>query len=216
MKKNKVKLPPNQMKITWNTRMIEGLERLKAQIVRNTKLCLPDLSGSRIIEWDASDYAVGGILKQTQGYGRDMPVAFFSRKLQGSRQGDKVSGQMGWTVREKDTYVLVRCLSKFQFSIGFNEVVVRTDHKNIVKFYKEDLCTISGPLGRQGSRHEFLSRFNRLTEYIPGDDNVDDETLSRWAYPAGAKQDTNSMGLMRMLWDRRRLSVKKKQNRRMF
>ena len=90
--------------------MTEGFEKLKAQIVRNTKLCLPDLSGSRIIEWDASDYAVGGILKQTQGNGRDMPVAYFSRKLQGSRKGDKVLGQMGWTIREKETYALVCCL----------------------------------------------------------------------------------------------------------
>ena len=94
--------------------------------------------------------------------------------------------------------------------------MVRSDHKSIVKFYKEDLCTISGPLGRRGSRHEFLNCFNGLIEYIPGNDNADGETLSGWAYRAGAKQDTNSMGLMRMPWDGRSLSVKGKQNRRTF
>ena len=123
-----------------------------------------------------------------------MPVAYFSRKPQGSRQGDKLLGQMGWTVREKETYLFVCCLLKFQSWIGFNEVVVRIDQKNIVQWYKEDLCTISGLLGRRGRWHEFLSRFNLLIEYIPGDDNADGDTLSRWAYPVGAAQETNFHG----------------------
>ena len=182
------------MKITWNARTIEGFEKLKAEVVRNAELCLPDLLGSCIIESDTSDYALGGILKQKQPDARDMPVAFFSRKLQGSRQGNKFLGQMGSTVREKQTYALVCCLLKFQSWIGFNEVVVRSNHKSIVQWYIEDLCTISVPFGRRGRRHEFLSRFNLLIEYIPGDDNADGDTLSRWAYPAGAAQDTNFHG----------------------
>ena len=123
-----------------------------------------------------------------------MPVAFFSRRLQSCPQGDKLLGQMGWTVREKENYTLVCCLFKFQTWIGFNEVVVRTDHKSIVQWYKEDVCTIPGLLGRRGRWHEVLSRFNLLIEYIPGDDNADGDTLSRWAYPAGAVQDTNFHG----------------------
>ena len=150
VKRKKIKLPPKQMKITWNARMIEGFEKLKAEIVRNAKLCLPDLSGSWIIESDATDYAVGGILKQQQPDGRDMPIAYFSHKLQGSRQGDKFLGQMGRTVREKETYALVWCLLKFQSWNAFREVVVTTDHKSIVQWYKEDLCTISGPFGTTG------------------------------------------------------------------
>ena len=41
---------------------------------------------------------------------------------------------------------------------------------------------------------EFLSGCNLLIEYIPGDDNADGDTLSRWAYPGGAAQDTNFHG----------------------
>ena len=41
--------------------MNEGFEKLKAEIVRNAELCLPESSGSWVIESDASDYAVGGI-----------------------------------------------------------------------------------------------------------------------------------------------------------
>ena len=110
VKRKKLKLPPKQMKIMWNARMIEGFEKLKVEIVQIAGLCLPDLSGSRIIESDASDYAVGGILKQKRQDGRDMPVAYFSRKLHGSGQGDEFLGQTGWAVTKKDTYALVWCL----------------------------------------------------------------------------------------------------------
>ena len=144
--------------------MVEGFEKLNVEIVRIAELCLPYVSGSWIIESDASYYAVGGILKQKRLDGRDMPVACFSRKLHGSRQGDKFLGQMGWTVRGKETYALVCCPLKFGSWFGFNEVVVRTDQKGIVQWYGEDLCTNSGPLGRRGRWHEFLRRFNLLIE----------------------------------------------------
>ena len=130
------------------------------------------------------------------------PVAFYSRKLQGERAGTtkegftrtKHTGQYGWTPREKETYAIVSCLLKFQSWIGGQEITVKTDHSAIVKWYKEDLCTLSGPLGRRGRWHEFLSRFNLLIEYTPGPENHVEDALSRWAYPAGTAQDTNFHG----------------------
>ena len=89
---------------------------------------------------------------------------------------------------------MVCCLLKFQAWIGGAEVMVKTDHGSILQWYKEDLCTISGPLGRRGRWHEFLSRFNLTIEYHPGEQNVVADCLSRWAYPAGAAQDSNFHG----------------------
>ena len=113
------------------------------------------------IRCDASDYAMGGALEQEQEEGGYHPVAFFSRKLQGQRAGQGSStrntGQYAWTPREKETYAVVARLLKFQSWIGSQEVLVQTDHSSIVKWYKEDLCTISGPLRRRGRWHEFLS-----------------------------------------------------------
>ena len=80
------------------------------------------------------------------------------------------------------------------FWIRSQEVLVRTDHSSIVKWYKEDLCTISGPSGRRGRWHEFLSRFNLTIRYQPGDENDGTDALSRWAYPGGVVRDTNFHG----------------------
>ena len=91
------------------------------------------------------------------------------------------------------------CLLKFPSWMRFSEVVVKTDHNSIVQLYKEDLCTISGPLGGRGRWRKFLTRFNIIIEYDPGVNNEEPDTLSRWAYPAGAAQDTNFHGLDRDL-----------------
>ena len=66
-----------------------------------------------------------------------------------------------------------------------------TDHKSLESWYKEDLCTLPGPLGRRARWHEFLSRYHMEVVYEPGKDNTVADGLSRWAYPAGLADDTN-------------------------
>ena len=157
VKRKKLRPPHKQLKIEWTSCMKAAFETRKQGTVVNAELRLPNLSGNWRIESEASEYAVGGILKQAQPDGRWMPVGHFSRKLQGRRQNGKVSGQMGWTVHEKETYALLCCLLKLQSCIGLNEVVINTYHSSTVQWYKEDLCTTSGPLGRRGRWHEFLA-----------------------------------------------------------
>ena len=86
------------------------------------------------------------------------------------------------------------CLLKFQSWVAKSEMEIKTDHSAIVKWYKEDLCTISGPLGRWGRWHEFLSRFNLIITYREGKENQVADALSRFAYPAGESHDTNFHG----------------------
>ena len=71
---------------------------------------------------------------------------------------------------------------------------MQTDHSAIEKWYKEDLCTVSGPSGRWGRWHDFVSRFHLLIEYTPVPDSHVGDALSRWAYPAGTAPDTNFHG----------------------
>ncbi len=69
---------------------------------------------------DASDFAMGAVLEQ-QKEGTWVPVAFHSRKL--------AKGQRNWTPREKETYAKVSALRKWAGWIGFQPVVVKTDHR---------------------------------------------------------------------------------------
>ena len=89
---------------------------------------------------------------------------------------------------------MVSCPLKFKSWISGRKVTVFTDHKSLESWYKEDLCTMAGPLGRRGRWHEFVSRYNIVVIYKPGKDNDVGDGMSRWAYPAGLADDTNFHG----------------------
>ena len=192
-----VRLSPKQAEIQWNSEMVKGFGAIKNSLITRVALYLPKPGARWRLSTDTSDYAIRGVLHQEQEDGNWHLVAFLSRKLQGSKtckHKDKGIGQFGWTVREKETYAVVCCLLKFQSWIGHQEVLVRTDHSSIVQWYKEDLRTVSGLLGRRGRWHEFLSRFNLVIEYHKGEHNEAPDALSRWAYPAGLAQDVSFHG----------------------
>ena len=157
IRRKKVKLTPKELRIEWTEDMRKGFEQPKLAMVDSCVLYLPSPESRWAIETDASDVAICGVSKQQQSDGTWQIVAYFSRKLQGSKgsKGKKQLGQLGWTHREKETYTLVCCLLKFQIWICYNEVDVCTDHSSIVQWCKEDLCTLSGPLGRRGRWHQF-------------------------------------------------------------
>ena len=172
--------------ITWTPLMRENFSKLEDAICEKTALYIPSADGEYAIHVDASDFGVGAVLEQQDEHGQWVPCAFFSRKLE--------KGQRVWGVREKETYALVSCLLKFKSWIRGRKVTIVSDHKSLESWYKEDLCTMAGPLGRWGRWHEFLSRYNIVVVYKPGEDNVVADGLSRWAYPAGEADDTNFHG----------------------
>ncbi|EPS66701.1 hypothetical protein M569_08076, partial [Genlisea aurea] len=74
-------------------------------------------------------------------------------------------------------------------------VLVQTDHRALEHWVTENVDTPSGPRGRRGRWHEILSQFDVTIEYLPGNENVVADAMSRWAYPAtSARQDVSWHG----------------------
>ena len=117
--------------------------------------------------------------------GRTHPVVFMSRKW--------TECQRKWVPREQETYAILVALVKWNTWIGLQPVLILTDHKSIESWTKEVLDVPSGPVGRRGRWHEYLSRYNLAVEYIPGKDKVVADVLSRWAYPTSSAQKDVSM-----------------------
>ena len=113
-KRKRVKLTPKQAAIDCTPAMREGI---KAALIEQVELYLPQPDARWRIITDASDYAIGAVLEQEQDDGQWHPVSFFSRKLQGSKTSKTHKktgvGQVGCTVREKETYAVVCSLLKF-------------------------------------------------------------------------------------------------------
>ena len=71
--------------------MLQAFEYLKTALLENVTLDIADPTKPFTLEVDACDYAVGGVLSQKDEHDQLRPVAFFSRKLEGSPG----KGQMG-------------------------------------------------------------------------------------------------------------------------
>ena len=176
--------------ICWTDEMKTNFEKKKQAICTTCELYIPSPEGEYAIHVDACTYGIGAVLEQKTPNGNWVPCAFFSRKL----EGKPGQGQPGWSVREQETYAIVSCLLKFKSWISGRKVTIFSDHKSLESWYKEDLCTVSGRLGRRGRWHDFLSRYNIVVVYKPGPDNQVADGLSRGAYPAGLAKDSTFHG----------------------
>ena len=156
---------------------------IKEGLLKNVVLDIPNPLKQYVLECDACDYAVGGVLSQEDPEGNSRPVAFFSRKL----QGEPGKGQWAWSIREKETYAIVLCLQKFRSWLASSAVKIKvlTDHQSLQHWHTEDLNSMLGCSTRRAHWHEFLSMFNLEVVYVPGEQHSVSDPLSRWAYPAG-------------------------------
>ena len=152
--KGHCRVPRERNCIQWAPEMESAFVQLKEALSAECELYIPSPDGEYRIHVDACDHGVGAVLEQRNREGEWKPCAFFSRKL----EGKDAKGQSAWSTREQETYALVSCLLQFKTWIGGQKVTVYTDYKTLESRYKEDLCTLSGPLGRPGRWHEFASR----------------------------------------------------------
>ena len=185
--KVRCRVPWERSCIQWTPQMESAFVQLKEELSAESQVYIPSPDSEYRIHVDACDHGVGAVLEQQNPKGEWKPCAFFSGKIEG-KDG---SGQRASSTREKETYALVSCLLKFKSPIGGQNVTVYTDHKSLETWYKEHLCTRSGPLGRRGPWHEFLSPYHIEVVHNPGKDNSVADGSSWWAYPARLADDTN-------------------------
>ena len=165
----------SQKPLKWQPHEIKAFEELKKAMTQKLELFQIQVDKPFVLETDASTFAVGAVLKQ-QIQGEWRPVAFFSRKLTVS--------QRKWTPREQETYAVVSALRKWSSWIGFQPVLILTDHKALESWVSEHVDTPSGPAGRRARWHETLSKFDIEVKYVPGNKNIVADAMSRYAYLA--------------------------------
>ena len=102
-------------------------------------------------------------------------------------------GQRGWSVCKQETYAIVLTLLKICSWIASSQIkiICWSNRKSLEAWFKEDLGTVSGPLGRRGRWHEFLSFFNITVCHVEGEENTVADVFSRWTYEACQDNDTN-------------------------
>ena len=144
----------------WNAEHGEAFKKMKALVAMDALLAYPDYSLPFDIETDASDYQLGGAIKQN---GR--AIAYYSRKL--------TPAQLNYTTIEKETLSVVEILIKFQPMLLGAKINVHTDHKNITH-------TVSKFTTQRVMRWRLLlEEFGPAFFYKKGDENIVADAFSR-------------------------------------
>ena len=148
----------------------ECFSTIKSAFLTNVFLQHPDESAEFILETDASDYGVGGVLSQ---YSKDdpkslRPVAFFSRQLQ--------PAERNYEIYDKELLAIIACLKEWRHFLQNSTLpfIILTDHKNLEYFMTTKQLT-----RRQARWSLFLSEFDFKLSYRPGSRNGKPDLLSR-------------------------------------
>lgn len=135
-----------------------------------------DFAKPRVIQVDASAYAVSGILSQHSENGDLRPVAYYSRKLSPTEQR--------WQVHDQELGAIVFCFQEWRaWLMGSEEpTILLSDHANLRYFMRPQSLK-----SRQARWASFLSEFHFDILHTPGKDNP--------AYPASRRSDYTTGGL---------------------
>ena len=150
----------------WSTRCENAFVTLKKALSSEPVLKFPDFGQEFIVEVDASNYAVGGVLSQFGADKKLHPVAYFSTALQKSQQN--------WSATTKEAFALVLAVRHWNVYLAGTKFTLNSDH-NPLTF----LRTQKDPRGKIGRWIFELEEFDYTIRYIRGKDNVKADALSR-------------------------------------
>ena len=151
----------------WSDRCQKSFEELKNVFTSAKILNHPDSSQPFIVESDASDFAIGGVLSQ---YYEDTlrPIAYYSRKLS--------PPEINYEVHDKELLAIVACFYQWRpFLLSNSEPIqVITDHRNLLHFSTSKKLNC-----RQVRWSLFLTDFNFQIIFRPGIQGGKPDALSR-------------------------------------
>ena len=157
--------------VCWTAEGLEAFTRIKVSLVDVCSLVVPSQQEDFVLHCDASGAGIGATLNVVRD-GKKLPVAFYSKQLQGAQHRYSATELEGLAV-----FKAVHFFAHYLFGCKF---VVVTDHKALVRFLH------SRVLNRRlhGWMLQLL-QFDFVIEYRPGVENGDADALSRQAWDTG-------------------------------
>jgi hypothetical protein len=150
-------------KIKWTTEALTAFENIKELINQCPTLSFLHETAPVYLHTDASDYGIGAYLFQVID-NVEQPIAFMSRALS--------QRESRWSTPEKECYAIYYALVKFEYLLRDVKFCIRTDHKN--------LTYLNESANPKVNRWKLkIQHFNFDIEYIPGEQNIVADSLSR-------------------------------------
>ena len=159
-------LTSEKVPFAWTKDCDEAFETLKSKLSSDPVLHFPNLQEQCVVEVDASNFAVGGILTQKGEDGNLHPVAYFSTALQES--------QKNWSATTKEAFALIAAIRHWYVYLSGKHFILKSDHNPLTFLRKQ-----KDPRGKFSRWITELEEFDYTIQYIPGKENTKADALSR-------------------------------------
>ena len=164
---------PN-VKFTWTNECTEAFNTLKSMLVSAPILGHVKGDGEFILDSDASDFGLGGVVSQIQD-GKEVVIAYGSRTL--------TDEESRYCVCRKELLAIVHHIHLFEPYLILKHFTVRTDHHSLK--YLQKFKVQNGQMARW---LDFLQSFDFEIIYRKGDKNGNADAMSRQGHHCGGKK----------------------------
>lgn len=158
-------LTRKSVKFKWDEKCQIAFDFLKNSLVSAPVLAFPTREDVFILDTDASDYGIGGVLSQIQN-GEERAIAYVSHTLEASRQK--------YCTTKKELFAVVKFVEHFKHYLYGRHFIIRTDHASL-KWLK-NFKNADGMLARWLST---LDTFDYEMVHRKGVKHVNADALSR-------------------------------------
>ena len=147
-----------------------SFDEIKKRMTTTPVLAVPDTTKDFMIQTDASNFAVGGVLLQGKrdSFENYKIVAYYGKKMSDQ--------ELKYPVREQELLAILQALRKWRPYLLDRPFIVQTDHKSLSLLLSEKRAN-----RRLVRWLDELSEYPMEIQYLPGDENNIADGLSRCA-----------------------------------
>jgi transposase InsO family protein len=171
-------LTSESVEFVWSDAAEAAFQELKKRLVSAPIIALPDFERPFILSCDASDFAIGAVLKQLDDKGRERVIAYYSRSLTPTQQA--------YSASERECLALVSAIKSFRSYLYGSPFTVYTDHSALTC-----LDNVKNPNGRLARWSLYLRDFTMKIKYKKGTANGDADALSRRGPDSGLQPESD-------------------------
>jgi transposase InsO family protein len=162
------RLTKDHVPFQFNSDCRKAFEELKRRLTEAPVLRHYDYSLETMLETDASDGVIAGVLSQKHPDGNWYPVGYFSKTM--------APAELNYEIHDKEMLAIVRSFGHWRPELqgSPHQINVYTDHKALEYF-----MTTKQLNSRQARWAELLAEYYFMIMYRPGKDNAKADILSR-------------------------------------
>ena len=150
----------------WDNEQQLCFDHIKQILTSSPILQLPDYSREFHVTTDASDSCIGGVLSQLNDKGDDLPICYYSKKLN--------NHEINWPTHEKELYAIKSALGKWRPYLYGQKFKVFTDNSACKWFLQHEKLSM-----KMTRWLDFFNLFQFTLHHRPGVTNVVADALSR-------------------------------------